>query len=52
MYAIDWQSPGVFAYTPSMPVSMSEGRMTDWQCASCGADNLTASGNSTLNIQI
>ena len=31
MYAIDWQSLGVFAYTPALPLASREGRMIDWQ---------------------
>ena len=33
MYAIDWQSLGVFTCTPALPEARSEGRMTDWQSA-------------------
>ena len=33
IYAMDWQSPRVFACTPALLVARSEGRMTDWQCA-------------------
>ena len=33
MYAIDWQSPGVFTCTPALPDAGTEGRMTDWQSA-------------------
>ena len=33
MYAIDWQSPGVFARTQALPVARSQGPMTDWLSA-------------------
>ena len=33
IYAIDWQTPEVFACNPALPVSKIEDRMTDWQSA-------------------
>ena len=53
MYAIDLQSPGVFASTPPLPISWSEGGMRAWQCgSSAGLTTQILQGTSEKSIKI
>ena len=47
MYAIDWQSPGVFTCTQALPFSRSECKITYWQCAHKGKDFFSFFGDKT-----
>ena len=52
MFAVDWQSPIVFACTQALSFSLSGQDYRLAVCPICVANNSTAQGNSELNIQI